>query len=174
MSVNGKTQIKWVINELLDSPELKANASGAHTLDESVSWTDGTASATDVVDLVWSDQNTVTASATNTIDLGTGGGLTDMFGTSIVPFVEVVGIFVKNVSTTAGDILHIGPHSSNGLTGPWVAAGDLDSVYPGGVWCAWNSTGWTVTDGSVDTVRIIETGGANTVTYKIVIIGRSA
>jgi len=172
MSVNAKTRVKVTVNELLDSPENKSRGPITHEVDVEDTWTDGTTSTK--IDVVYSDRRSITASATSTIDLGTGGGLTDTYGNSIVPAVELVFIVVRNRSSTDGDILHVGPHSSNGLTGPWVASGDLVAVGPGDVYYQMNDTGWTITDGSVDTIRIIETGGANTVLVDVILGLRSA
>lgn len=172
MSINGKVSLSFRINEILDSPEnVIANPQTA-LIEDTYTIDDGTGS--DQADLLFSDRRSVVASATDTLDLGTGGGLTDVFNVSIVPFVKVTVIVIRNRSTTAGDILHIGPHTVNGFIGPWVATGDLNEVGPGDVVYLRNDAGWTVTDGSVDTIRVVEVGGANTVIYDIGILGRSS
>jgi len=172
MSINAKTRVMVAVNELLDSPENKSRGPIVHEIDVEDTWTDGTASTN--IDIVWSDRRSVAASGTSTVDLGTGSAITDTFGTSFVPAVELVFICVRNRSSTAGDILHVGPHTTNGLTGPWVAAGDLVAVGPGDVYFQMADAGWTITDGSVDTIRIVETGTSNTVTFDILLGLRSA
>lgn len=181
MSISGYLTLDWVLNELSDGDASASNGPLVHRPTRPIksAYTDGT-TAPAGADILYSISTTIAASATATYDLGTGGGLTDRFGTSIVPLVEVVAIILINRSTTATDILRIGPHTTKGLLGPWVDATDLNTVIPGsdkdhpGIIFFQNPSGWTVVDDTTDTIRIVEAGGANTVAYDLVILGRSA
>ena len=113
------------------------------------------------------------AGATDTIDL-TGGGLLDVFGNA-VNFVEVTVIAIRNRESVAGTrILRFGPGAVNPFR--WLFADDSDQVVivPGGAYCQWSDEAQTVSAGSDDTIRIINTDGANPAIYDIVIVGRSA
>lgn len=172
MSTTGTRRMYFSGFEQLDTPENHSGSIG-NILDRSFTFTDGVGA--NQADIVWSDRRTIAAGATSTIDMGTGGGLVDVFGNSIVPIVEVVAIMVYNRSATAGDILTVGPHAAaNPFLGPWSAATSRNRVGPETPWGFWYNTGWAVTDGAADTWSIIETGGANPVDVDIIIIARSA
>ena len=180
MSINGFIYLDYLLNELSGGDAAASNGPLVHRPTRPIrsTYTDGT-TAPNQVDLIYSVSTTIAASATATYDLGTGGGLTDRYGNALV-FAEVVAILLVNRSTTATDGLRIGPHTVNGLTGPWVDSSDLNAVAPGasaakpGIFYIEGPDGYPVGDGSTDTIRIVENGGANTVSYDLMILGRSA
>jgi len=169
MVINGAMGIGFRAIQTLGTPENRTGTVGPHLFEKTYTFTNGTAAGE--ADLCWSDRRTVAASATDTIDLS-GGGLKSL-GSS-VNFAKVTGVIIRNRSTTAGDILHVGPALSNPFLGPWVDASDMNVIGPEGVAVFQNDTGWTVTGGSADTIQIVETGGAGSVKYDIFILGRSA
>lgn len=168
MEINGALGVGFRAIQTLGTPKNRTGTFGPHLFEKTYSFTSGTAAGE--ADLCWSDRRTVAASATDTIDLA-GGGLKSL-GAS-VNFAKVTAIIIRNRSTTAGDVLQVGPAAANGFVGPWVDASDLNSISPEGFAVFQNDTGWTVTGGSVDTIRIVETGGANSVVYDIFVLGRS-
>jgi hypothetical protein len=169
MAIAGALAVHFRAIETLDSPENRTGTFAPHRFESTYGFTDGTTAGK--ADLCWSDRRTVAASATDTIDL-TGGGLTSLGAN--VNFAVVTAIIVRNRSTTSGDVLHVGPAAADGFLGPWVDASDLNAVSPEGFATFQNDGGWTVTGGSTDSIRIVETGGANAVAYDIFVLGRSA
>lgn len=169
MAINGALAIGFRAVQTLDTVENRTGTVAPHRFESTYGFTNGTAAGK--ADLCWSDRRTVAASATDTIDLR-GGGLKSI-GQSI-NFAVVTAIIVRNRSTTSGDILHVGPAAADGFLGPWVDASDLNVVGPEGVAVFQNDGGWAVTGGSTDSIRIVETGGANAVDYDIFVLGRSA
>lgn len=114
---------------------------------------------------VWSDQRTVAASTTDSLDLK--GSLTDALGVAFTP-ARIKGLIVRNRG--AQEIALTRP-ASNGV--PWLsAAGDAVIIRPGGVnlWLAPDATGVAVTAGTGDLIDIVN-GAGSSVIYDIVIIG---
>jgi hypothetical protein len=156
LACNGWFSLDWLINEV--SPgDAAAGGSLQHRPPISSplvwNWTSGTTAPT-TNDIVWSKVDTVVASGANTYDLA--GGITDRFGATIT-FAKVTMIMLINLSVIATDVLRIGPHTSNGFSAPW-----------------FGTTGWTVTAGTGDVLRVTEAGGANTVSFRLALVGRTA
>lgn len=126
----------------------------------------------DQADKIFSDQRTLTASATEDLDLA--GGLTDAFGDAIT-FARVKAILIFASAANANNVL-VGGAASNQFVN-WVSdATDKIVVRPGGVFCliAKDATGYAVTAGTGDLLRIGNSGAGTSVVYDIVIIGASA
>jgi hypothetical protein len=89
-------------------------------------------------------------------------------------FAKIKAIHIVNTSTTTGDDLTVGGAAAQEWTA-WVgAAGDKVKIPADSCLLISNKkTGWIVTDGASDTLRITN-AGANPVTYKIAILGTSA
>jgi hypothetical protein len=122
-------------------------------------------------DRVWSDQRTLTATSE---DLDLAGVLTSQLDGSTITFVEIGGILIYNTSTTAA--LTVGGAAANqAFTGLFAAATERLKVGPLGQ-VAWVSPidggGLTVVAGTADQLKI--DAGAATITYQIVLLGRSA
>lgn len=123
-------------------------------------------------DIVWSDTRTVTAAA-ESLDLR--GVLTAAIGGTALAFVEVVGIFIKNKATAAASTLSVGAGSNPAFAGLFGATGDIIKVPASGclLWFApLDGGGLATTAGTADILYIDP--GAATITYDIVILGRSA
>lgn len=128
-------------------------------------------SSTDQSNLFWYDTRTVNAGANDDIDLA--GVLTDVYGNTVT-FATVKGIVIVNANTTDGDDLTIGNAGTNPCKLWFGATTHTMTVLAGETFYKESRyTGWTVTGGSADTLRI---GGdaANNVTYTIYIWGVSA
>lgn len=121
-------------------------------------------------DIVWSDQRTITASSSETLDLS--GGLTGAFGA--VTFVEVASISVYADSANTNNVI-IGAAASNQFVGPFGAGTHTIALAPGAmIALKAPAAGWAVANGSTDNLKIANSGAGTDVTYKICITGRSA
>jgi len=129
--------------------------------------TDGT--TTDKADLLFHDERTLVGTS-ESLDLA--GSLVDPFGNTLT-FVEIVGIGIQVVTRTAGYILKVGGAGANDFIN-WVAnATDIVQVGAGGQFLLTAPVdGYAVTAGTGDLLKI--DSGANTIVYRIVLIGRSA
>ena len=133
-----------------------------------LSLTNGTGSGQ--ADLIWSDTRTLAASATENLDLA--GGLTDEFRTALT-FVEVVAVYVKAASANTNDVL-FGGAASNGFSTPFGDASDVVKIKPGGVLLLTNPVGYGVTASTGDILKMANSSSGSSVTYDIIVVGRSA
>lgn len=124
-------------------------------------------------DLLWSDQRTLSASASEDLDLA--GVLADAFG-STVTFVRVKGLYVSAAAGNTNSVV-VGAASSNAWATLLNAAGTV-TLRPGGFFLAGtgvaDATGWAVTAGTGDMLTVTNSSSGSSVTYDIVIIGASA
>lgn len=122
-------------------------------------------------DRMWSDDRTLAASATENLDLT--GVLSDVFGSGL-SFAKVKAIILVAAIANAGDII-LGGAASNGFVGPFGSATHTVAVRPGGVaLLADGGTGWTVTTGTGDLLKVANASGAAAGSYKIIVLGTSA
>ncbi len=123
-------------------------------------------------DLIFHDQRTLAASATENLDLA--GSLTNAFGTTLT-FVKIKGmIFTAALANTNN--VQVGGAAANAFVN-WVAdATDIINIAPNGVFLHLNPTlaGWAVTAGTGDLLKITNSGGGTSVTYDVILIGTSA
>jgi hypothetical protein len=121
-------------------------------------------------DKVFSDSR-IAAAAVDTIDLL--GSLTGALG-AVVSFTKLNGILIHNKSETSGQDLFVGGAAANPFfSGLFNAAVDKIRVKPGGI-LFWLSPidGVTPTAGTADILAIDPI--ANTISYDLVLLGRSA
>ena len=125
----------------------------------------------DSADLMFHDQRTLTASATEDLDLA--GVLASPFGATLT-FVEVRAILIKAAAANTNNVNVTRP-ASNGVP-LFLAAGDGVPVPPGGVflWSCPADGKVAVTAGTGDLLTITNSAGSTSVTYDVVIIGSSA
>lgn len=122
-------------------------------------------------DVVFVDQRTISASSSEELDLA--GSLTDPLGGSAV-FAEVAAIEVRAAAGNTNNVV-VGGAASNAFVGPFGAADNTIAVPPGGVLVLYHpGGGWAVTAGTGDLLQVANSGSGSTVTYDIVIVGRSA
>ncbi|WP_119270861.1 hypothetical protein [Taklimakanibacter deserti] len=121
-------------------------------------------------DLLFQDERTVTASSSEDLDLA--GVLADTFGTTLT-FVEVTAIYVEASCSNTNDVV-VGAATApvalgfGGTTPTW-------AIQPcGRFMVSAPKAGWTVGAGSTDDLKIANSSSGSSVTYKIVIFGRSA
>lgn len=121
--------------------------------------------------MVFSDERTVSASATDSLDLA--GSLTDPFGATMT-FARIKAVLVKAAATNTNNVNVVMP-ASNGVP-LFLAASDGIAVQPGGLllWVAPTAAGVVVTAGTGDLLNLVNSAGGSSVTYQIVIVGANA
>lgn len=130
-----------------------------------------TGTAANKADLLFSDQRTLAASATEDLDLA--GGLTDPLGATLT-FVKIKAIIISAASGNTNDV-EVKPATTNGFTGPFNAAADTLIIPAGGsIALIAPVSGWTVTAGTGDLLTITNGSSGTSVTYDIILIGTSA
>lgn len=137
------------------------------TLDHAHLLSDGTGA--DQATQAFSDERTLSASSNEDLDLA--GVLTDVFGASIT-FTAIKAILLV-ADAGNGDNIELGGAATNALVN-WVGdASDKVVIPPGGMFLitAPDATGFPVTAGTADLLRVANADGAASGTYKIVIIG---
>ena len=116
----------------------------------------------------WHDQRTLTASATEDLDLA--GSLTSVFGTTIT-LTSLKGVFVYAATANTNNVNVTRP-ASNGIT--WLlAAGDGISIKPG-AFLAWfdpSANGATVTAATADLITFTNSAGGTSVVYDVFLLG---
>lgn len=127
---------------------------------------DGT--GTNQASKTYSAQRSVASAANDDIDLA-GGPLVDVMGAALT-FLTVKAIVIRAAPENTTN-LTVSPAPTNGFTGPFGAATHTVQVRPGGalVFVA-PQTGWTVTAGTGDLLRVANGSGAAGV-YTLEIVG---
>jgi hypothetical protein len=131
-----------------------------------------TGTAANQADKYWSDQRTIAASSNDDLDLA--GSLTELI-TGTLTFVRVKGIIVYASTANTNNVI-IGGSASNPLINWVTGTNPAVVVRPGGLFCliAPDATGYAVTAGTGDILRLSNSGAGTTVTYDIHLIGASA
>ncbi|MDI9885315.1 hypothetical protein QMZ92_13155 [Streptomyces sp. HNM0645] len=124
-------------------------------------------------DKVFSDRRTLAASATEDLDLA--GVLTDAFGAAIT-FARIKGLIIKAAVGNTNNVV-IGAAATN-TWATLLGATHTITLRPGAALCvmadATDATGYAVTAGSGDLLKVANSGAGTSVTYDIVLIGASA
>lgn len=125
-------------------------------------------------DRVFHDQRTLTASATEDIDLA--GTLTDVFGATLT-FARIKGLIVAAAAANTNNVIVGGASATQFVS--WVgAATHTVTVRPGAVLMlmagAADATGYVTAAGSTDLLKIANSAGTTGVTYDIAVIGCSS
>jgi len=120
-------------------------------------------------DLQWHDTRSLGTSASEDIDLA--GALVDAFGSTLT-FAAVKAICIKN-NSTGTQVLSVGGGTSTPWAGFFANTSDILTINPGGVLFMMDGTGWAVSAGTNDKLKIANAAGAS-VTYDILIWGDTA
>ncbi|MET7933489.1 hypothetical protein [Streptomyces sp. NPDC005322] len=157
--------------ELTSSLDL-GTASAPVNMRRAVTLTSGTAAGQ--ADRVFSDRRTLAASATEDLDLA--GVLLDAFGAAI-SFARIKGLIVSAAAANTNNVI-VGNATSNGFVS-WVGgAAHTVTVRPGATLALFagqaDATGYAVTAGTGDLLKVANSGAGSSVTYDIVLIGASA
>ncbi len=123
---------------------------------------------------IFHDTRTLAASASEDLDLA--GVLTDAFGAALT-FARIKGLIVAAAAGNSNNVI-VGGAASNQFVS-WVGAGTHTvTVRPGAVLALMagsaDATGYAVTAGTGDLLKIANSGGSTTVTYDIVVVGCSS
>jgi hypothetical protein len=123
-------------------------------------------------DKIFHDERTLTASATENLDLS--GTLTDAFGATLI-FARIKGLIVYASPANTNNVL-VGGAASNGFIN-WVSdTTDVVVVRPGGLFALFapDATAYAVTAATGDLLKVTNSAGTTGVTYQIVVVGSSA
>lgn len=128
--------------------------------------------AANQADMIWHDQRTLTASATEDLDLA--ASLTDLLTGAAITFARVKTLVVIASSGNTNNVQVTRP-ASNGVP-IFIAAGDGVNVRPNGclVIHAPDATAYAVTAGTGDLLTFTNSAGSTSVTYDVILIGASA
>ncbi len=123
-------------------------------------------------DLLFSDTRTLSASSSEDLDLA--ASLADVFGATLT-FVKVKAIIIRADPGNTNNVI-VGGAASNQFVGPFGSATHTIAIAPGGFFaiCRGDVTGWGVTAGTGDLLKIANSGSGSSVSYDIIIIGTSA
>ena len=136
-----------------------------------MSLTNGTGAGN--ADKIFTDRRTLAASGTEDLDLA--GVLLDAFGAAIT-WARVKGIFISAAAANTNNVV-VGAAAATQWATLLNATGTL-TLRPGSSICAIagpaDATGWAVTAGTGDLLKVANSAGSTSVTYDIVIIGASA
>ena len=115
------------------------------------------------------DTRTLAASANESLDLA--GGLTDAFGNALT-FTKIRALMIRAAAGNTNNVL-VGGAASNGFVTPFSDATDVAVVRPGGLLllAAPDATGYAVTAGTGDLLKVANGGGSSAVTYDIFLLG---
>lgn len=118
---------------------------------------------------IFSDQRTLSASATEDLDLA--GSLTNLLGATIT-FSKVKAIIISAASGNTNDVV-VGGAASNDFSPMFADSTDQIVVKPGGMFAivAPDATGYAVTAGTADILKVANSSSGTSVTYDIIIIG---
>jgi hypothetical protein len=167
---------------LTSSLSIAANASLSTALDlatatvplqvrKAVSLASGTTAGK--ADKVFSDRRTLAASGTEDLDLA--GVLLDAFGAAIT-FARIKGLVISAAAANTNNVV-VGAASATQWATLLNTTGTI-TLRPGASFCAIagvaDATGWAVTAGTGDLLKVANSAGSTSVTYDIVIIGASA
>lgn len=128
----------------------------------------GTA-AVNQADVMWSDSRTIAASGTDALDMT--GSLVNQLGQTIAQG-EVVAIYVEAAPANTNNVV-IGGAASNPFNGPFATATSKIALGPGEFVLLSSQNGWGVTAGTGDILQIANSGAGTSVTYNIIVIGRT-
>jgi hypothetical protein len=125
----------------------------------------------DQAQIIFHDQRTLGSSLSESLDLA--GGLTHPLGGTIT-FTAIKAIIVKGAAANTGN-LRVGAGVSNAFQGPFGASAIGNLVTPDGLLVHMDpsATGWAVTAGTGDLLRIENLVAASS-TYDIIIVGEGS
>lgn len=148
-------------SHLGSAPQIKAS------VEKQLSFSPGTATI-DQANTLYSETRTLSASASEDIDLA--GAVADALGTTIAD-AEIVAVYVGAASGNTNDVQVTRP-ASNGAP-IFLAAGDGLALGPGDFLALTYRKGVGVTAGTGDLVHIANSGAGTSVTYDIIVVGRT-
>jgi hypothetical protein len=125
-------------------------------------------------DKVFHDQRTLGPSATENLDLA--GSLTDALGDALT-FAKIKGIVFSASAANSNNVL-IGGDVTNTFFPMFGLETDSLVLRPGAtvaLWCgSADATGYAVTAGTADLLKVANSGAGTSVTYDVILLGTSA
>lgn len=130
-------------------------------------FSDGTGA--DQIKNVFADNRTIAASSNDDLDLA--GSLINALGQTLT-FTKIRGILVRAASANVNNVV-VGGAAANQFATPFGAVAHTVVVRPGGLLAliANDATGYAVTAGTGDILRVANSGAGSSVVYDIVLIG---
>jgi hypothetical protein len=162
-----KTSLGWLNQDALDLSVISDSA----RLEFHATLADGIGA--DQADRVWHNVRTLAAGVSE--DLVLSALPLAMFGDSLqIAMAKVTAILLVNAATVVGENLVVGGAPAHEWQGPFAAAGDKLVVPADSCLLLVNKkSGWLVTAGSADKLRITNDGTGD-ISYKLAILGTSA
>lgn len=132
----------------------------------------GDGSGANQITRIFADTRTLAASANEDLDLA--GGLTDAIGQTIT-LARVRGLLIRAAGANTNNVI-VGGAASNGWITAFGGATHTITLRPGGILllAAPDATGYAVTAGTGDLLRIANSSSGTPVSYDIVILGATA
>lgn len=127
------------------------------------------AATLDQADVLWADERTLAASATENIDLA--GALTGLLGGTVTA-AEITAIYLEADASNTNDVVFFGAET-NGFNGPLSGTTPKLTLGPGDVALVTNRKGWPVVAGTGDILLVANSAAGTAVSYKIVVLGRT-
>lgn len=137
-------------------------------IDKHVQITPGT-DATNKADVLWADERTLVASATENLDLA--GVLSGLLGGTVTA-AEITAIYIEASAGNTNDVVAFGA-ASNPFNGPLSGTTPKLTLGPGDFALITNKKGWPITAGTGDIILVANSAAGTPVTYKIALIGRT-
>lgn len=155
-----------VVGELLNALDV-GSVSYPVNYGANYNFADGTGA--DQAKNVFTDTRTLTASATENLDLA--GVLTDAFG-AVITFTKIKALIIKADAANTNNVV-IGNHATAAFFPMFGAATHTTNVKPGGMvaFVAPDATGLAVTATTADLLMVTNSGAGTSVIYTIIIIG---
>lgn len=169
MAISGA--ISLAVNVKQTAARDLGKAADTAALSAALNLTNGTGASQ--ADRVFSDTRTLAASATEDLDL-VGTGLIDAYGTATT-FVKVSAVIIKAADANTNSVV-VGA-GTNPWTGLLNTTGTV-TLRPG-AWAAFavgsaDASGYTTTATTGDILKVANSGAGTSVSYDIVVIGKSA
>lgn len=170
MSLNSKLAISITADHIKDLDLASGKVALAKVYQAVLSSGTGVGQA----DLLFHDQRTLSASATENLDLS--GSLADAFGATLA-FVKVKAIVFVAASTNTNNVI-VGGDVTNTFFPMFGAETDSLILRPGATFAliagVGDSTGYAVTAGTADLLKVTNSAGTTGVTYDVYVFGTSA
>lgn len=167
LAIDLNARVAWLFQESLDLSTVTDNSN----LEYKKSLSDG--AGADQADKIWHDTRTLAAGASDDLDL-TALANTVYGSTVTINLAKVAAILLVNTSSVAGDKLWLDSSVANAYTGPF--AGSATSKVEIGADSPLLLVAKKDTFGATSAgnrVLRVTNPGSNSVTYKIVVLGRS-
>lgn len=114
------------------------------------------------------DSKSIAASSSEDLDLS--GTLTDPLGATVA-FSTIKAILIKAKASNVNNVV-VGGAAATQFVGPFGAATHTIAVPPGGQFLiSAPKTGWTVTGGSADLLKLANSGAGSAVAFDIIVVG---